>query len=74
PHVKSVRVNGVQFKSQSLSKSLLTSAHCVLITTDHSSYDYESIVANAKRVIDTRNATKNVKKNRDKIVLLGDGK
>ena len=74
PHVKSVRVNGVQFKSQSLTKPLLTGAHCVLITTDHSSYDYESIVANAKRVIDTRNATKNVKKNRDKIVLLGDGK
>jgi len=47
---------------------------CVLITTDHSQYDLEMVVKNAKRVIDTRNATKNVKKGREKVVLLGDGK
>jgi UDP-N-acetyl-D-glucosamine dehydrogenase len=33
---------------------------CVVIVTDHSQYDYRSIVANAKLVIDTRNATKGI--------------
>src|SRR5450755_3155363 len=30
---------------------------CVLIATDHSSYDYDAIVRDAKLVVDTRNAT-----------------
>ena len=33
---------------------------CVLIVTDHSSYDYESIVDQARLVVDTRNATKGI--------------
>jgi len=33
---------------------------CVVIVTDHSQYDYRSIVANAALVIDTRNATKGI--------------
>lgn len=40
----------------------------VLIATDHSSYDYPFIVRHAKLVIDTRNATRDVKEHRDKIV------
>ncbi|MCL6443027.1 MAG: nucleotide sugar dehydrogenase [Alicyclobacillus sp.] len=42
----------------------------VVITTDHSNVDYEEIVRRAPVVIDTRNATKLVSENRDKIVLL----
>ena len=42
----------------------------VIITTNHSCYDYETIVARAKAVYDTRNATKNVVNNRDKIYKL----
>jgi UDP-N-acetyl-D-glucosamine dehydrogenase len=41
----------------------------VVIATDHSSYDYESIVHSAKLVIDTRNATRRVMRHREKIVL-----
>jgi len=33
---------------------------CVVIVTDHSSYDYEKIVETASLVIDTRNATKGI--------------
>ena len=39
----------------------------VLIATDHSAYDYDFIVRNSKLVVDTRNATKDVKQGRDKI-------
>lgn len=42
----------------------------VIITTNHGCYDYESIVARAKVVYDTRNATKNVINNRGKIYKL----
>lgn len=41
---------------------------CVLVSTDHSSYDWEFIIKNSKIVVDTRNATRNVLENRDKIV------
>lgn len=33
---------------------------CVVIVTDHSSYDYQDIVRRAKLVVDTRNATKGI--------------
>jgi UDP-N-acetyl-D-glucosamine dehydrogenase len=74
PFVPAVEIDGKKFTSVEIDKKVLQKADCVLITTDHSSYDYDSIVKNAKRIIDTRNATKNVKAGRSKIVLLGDGK
>ena len=39
----------------------------ILISTDHSSIDYDELVLHAKLIVDTRNATKNVKKGREKI-------
>ncbi len=33
---------------------------CVVIVTDHSQYDYPAIVAKAKLVVDTRNATRSI--------------
>jgi UDP-N-acetyl-D-glucosamine dehydrogenase len=40
---------------------------CVLIVTDHSSYDYQKIVSEAQLVVDSRNATKGIQS--PKIVL-----
>jgi UDP-N-acetyl-D-glucosamine dehydrogenase len=34
---------------------------CVMILTDHSDYDYQSIVNESQLVVDTRNATKGIK-------------
>ena len=42
---------------------------CVVIATDHSCYDYAGIVSEAALVVDTRNATRNVRHGREKIVL-----
>ena len=36
----------------------LSTFDCVLIATDHSSYDYESIVEQSRLVVDSRNATR----------------
>ena len=73
PYVPETNINGSKFKSTPLSKERLEQSDCVIITTDHSDYDYDFVVKHARRVIDTRNATKGVKKGREKIVLLGDG-
>jgi UDP-N-acetyl-D-glucosamine dehydrogenase len=55
-------------KSVSLTAAKVKSYDCVLISTNHSDYDYKWIVKNAKLVVDTRNATANVKTGRSKIV------
>ncbi|MDO5554203.1 MAG: nucleotide sugar dehydrogenase [Planctomycetia bacterium] len=54
-------------KSQKLTDSFLARQDCVLIATDHTAYDYDEIVNNSALVIDTRNATKNVRRHRDRI-------
>lgn len=48
-------------------KEVIDESDIVVITTNHSCYEYDEIVARAKVIYDTRNATKNVKENREKI-------
>lgn len=48
-------------------KNEIDIADIVIITTDHSCYDYDNIVERANLLYDTRNATKNVKNHRGKI-------
>jgi UDP-N-acetyl-D-glucosamine dehydrogenase len=55
-------------ESQRLSAETLAAQDCVLIATEHSAYDWEFIVANSRLVIDTRNATRGVTGNRERIV------
>jgi UDP-N-acetyl-D-glucosamine dehydrogenase len=59
--------NVPEMHSQELTPEFLAEQDCVLIATDHSAYDYDFIVQNSQLVLDTRNATVNVKKNRDRI-------
>jgi UDP-N-acetyl-D-glucosamine dehydrogenase len=56
-------------KSVPLNSQTIAGYDGVIIATDHSSYDYGTIVDAAKLVIDTRNATRRVTRNRNKIVL-----
>ncbi|MGH9716960.1 MAG: nucleotide sugar dehydrogenase [Candidatus Acidiferrales bacterium] len=55
-------------RSVELTPTNVASYDCVLIATDHSKYDYDAIVRDAKLVVDSRNATRRVKQNREKIV------
>lgn len=74
PYIPVVRVNGQSVQSiEKIDAEILKSYDLVLITTDHSVFDFNLIAENAKIVIDTRNACKHAE-NRDNIVLLGDGK
>ena len=54
--------------SVSLTEEVLKNQDVAVITTDHTNFDYQWIVDNAPLVVDTRNATRNVKRGRDKIV------
>jgi UDP-N-acetyl-D-glucosamine dehydrogenase len=45
----------------------LSNYDCVLIAADHTSYDYEAIVRNSMLAVDTRNATRHTKQNRNKV-------
>ncbi len=74
PYIPSIKVNGDELNSEKeLSAELLKKFDVAVITTDHSVFDLELIVNSSKVVIDTRNALKDYK-DRDNIVLLGDGK
>jgi len=53
--------------SEDLTPQYLAAQDCVLIATDHSTYDWHSVVEHARIVVDTRNATRNVASGRDKI-------
>ncbi len=55
-------------ESSPLTPEFLAAQDCVLISTDHSAYDYEWIVQNSPLIVDCRNATGKVKTNREKIV------
>ncbi len=56
-------------KSILLNSQTIGSYDCVVVATDHSSYDYAAIVDAARLVVDTRNATRRLVRNRSKIVL-----
>jgi UDP-N-acetyl-D-glucosamine dehydrogenase len=55
-------------KSVPLTPETLAKYDAVLIATDHTSYDFASIVDASKLVVDTRNATRRVMRHREKIV------
>jgi len=59
PHIDGEHWTGGQHMSSiPYSAEAVAAADCVVILTDHSSFDYPAIVAGAKSVVDTRNAVK----------------
>ncbi|HUT59174.1 MAG TPA: nucleotide sugar dehydrogenase [Phycisphaerae bacterium] len=68
PRTHKMREHDLKMKSVPLTPARLKSYDAVLISTDHSAYDYQSIVDHAQLVVDTRNASRNVRRGRRKIV------
>jgi UDP-N-acetyl-D-glucosamine dehydrogenase len=52
----------------SLDENVVKGQDLILITTDHSSVDYQWVVDNSLLVVDTRNATRSVTRGREKII------
>lgn len=71
PHIPSfVDDHGIVRRSIPVTDEQFADFDCVAILTAHSSFDYQRIVANAKLIVDTRNATAGVTDGREKVVRL----
>ncbi len=58
PYVPHLQLDGRKLTAQD-AMTLSGEADCVVIVTDHASFDYAAILERAKLVVDTRNALKN---------------
>jgi UDP-N-acetyl-D-glucosamine dehydrogenase len=67
PHVLELPLDKQILKSSELSDDRLARADLVVILTAHACIDYGRVVAQAQRVYDTRNATRQVREGREKI-------
>lgn len=63
------RRHDLQMKSVNLTQEALSSCDCIIISTAHSSYDWNYIGNHAKIIVDCRNAMKNYQGKRDHIIL-----
>jgi UDP-N-acetyl-D-glucosamine dehydrogenase len=57
PYVPTLDVLEESYESVELTSERVADADCVLLVTDHSSFDIDAIVEHAPLVFDTRNAT-----------------
>jgi len=71
PYVPKVIINTREYRSIKLTEGILAQTDCVLITANHTIYDYEWLAAHSKLIVDTRNATKFVKRTRARIIKIG---
>jgi len=58
PYVPKVRLDGHELVSENVNE-MVAEADCVVVVTDHGSFDYAGIAESAKLIVDTRNAFKN---------------
>jgi len=70
PYVPQISVRGRIIKSLPLKEKLLKSVDCVAIITDHPDYDYNWLARHSRLILDTRNATKEVRGFRTKIIRI----
>jgi len=70
PYVARIQIGEDTLTSAELTEERLKAADCTIIATDHSSYDYQYIVDNARLVFDTRGVTRAIKG--DNILRLGE--
>jgi len=72
PLIPSFQDHGLRMESVPLSEDLLASQDLVIVATDHSNFDYDGLVRPAKRVLDTRGATRHLPREltEGKVVLL----
>ncbi len=70
PYVPSLREEDVLMLSVPDLMEAVCKSDCVVIVTNHSSYDYPAILDAAKLVVDTRNALKSAGKNNPKVVRI----
>jgi len=71
PYVPKLRMGNDYIQSVELSEELLENMDLVVITTDHSMYDYKWLAEHSRLIFDTRNAMHDILDYDDKIARLG---
>ncbi|MBN2547548.1 MAG: nucleotide sugar dehydrogenase [Anaerolineales bacterium] len=70
PYITRLRHDGWEMDSVPDLMEAVRSADCVVIVTNHSSYDYTAILQEARSIVDTRNALGKAGKDNPKVVRL----
>jgi len=68
PRTHRMRHHDVRLESAELSEETLRCTDCAVILTDHDGVDYDRLVRTVPLVVDTRNATRRVQLQREKVV------
>lgn len=61
PYVADLHYEGLDMTSVTLTEEVLSTADCVVIVTDHASYDWGWIAEHSRLIVDSRNALKDVR-------------
>ncbi|MCK6480613.1 MAG: nucleotide sugar dehydrogenase [Planctomycetaceae bacterium] len=69
PHVASFRIGEKEHRTVKATPRELKAADAVVVVTDHSGFDWASVVRNARLVVDTRNATAAVRRRPNVVTL-----
>lgn len=70
PYIPSIRHDGVEMESVTDLMNAVKRSDCVVIITNHSSYDYQAILETAQLIVDTRNALAGEGRDNPKVVRL----
>jgi UDP-N-acetyl-D-glucosamine dehydrogenase len=70
PYASRIRVADRVLESIELDEAALADADCVVVHTNHASYDWSWVLEHSDVVIDTRNATAGIAKCDAKVVKL----
>jgi len=70
PHISKIRQDEREMESVSDLMEAVRSVDCVVIITNHSSYNYPAILNEAGLIVDTRNALGDLGKNNPKVSRL----
>ena len=70
PLIPEFNEHGLEMSSVPLMEQILQESDLVIIATEHSAFDYQWVVDNARRVFDTRNATRLVHKQQGCVSLI----
>ena len=70
PHVPHLHHENLPMESIELNDGALSGSDCVVVITDHSTYDWPHIADCARIVVDSRNALRKVKNPRATVVVL----
>ncbi len=70
PYLPYLKIDRINLRSSKFNRETFRSKDCVVIITSHSNVDYRFIVRHSSLIIDTRNALKDIRKGREKIIKL----